>query len=254
MSDCSKTCHKVSHKKDKCVVVVKGPRGSTGATGSIGRTGSTGETGPCCTGPTGPTGRTGPTGPTGPAGATGPTGQTGIQGATGATGPTGRTGPTGPAGPAGATGPTGAFPFVPKWSAGASTMVTFIPGQVRTDVYNISIVPNDGNYNTGTSSYTIPITGVYNIYAQVILQSFSAIGTTMTATLDILRIAPLTVLRQAVYLDFYAVSGQTFTLNAETLVPLVAGEVIQARITNSSSVAVLQIVTSGTEYHGSLAI
>ena len=44
-------------KKDKCVVIVKGPRGITGATGSTGATGATGSTG--ATGQIGATGATG---------------------------------------------------------------------------------------------------------------------------------------------------------------------------------------------------
>ena len=209
MSDCSKNSHKASHKKDKCVVVVRGPRGPTGSTGAIGRTGSTGPTGP-----TGATGRTGPTGPTGP------TGATGIQGLIG---------------PTGSTGPTGTIGILPYWSAGATGAVILAFGP-NTNFYRGEFLDNFNGYNDATSTYTVQQNGVYTVNAQVTLLFTKAVpGLQSTAFASLAIRKNGATIAQAVTTHIMSGTDANYriTLDTSTIDTFVVGNTIDFLINNT---------------------
>ena len=156
-----------------------------GLTGDRGSPGPAGPVGPA--GPSGPMGSTGLPGPQGPASTTpGPTGQTGATGATGSAGPVGPQGPVGPSGgPQGPQGPVG-----PQGPAGSATAPTSfadvnnggatqaIPSGAFTKI-TMGAVANDasGRWNTSTSTYTCPVSGVYQITALIRAETSSLSGT-----------------------------------------------------------------------------
>jgi hypothetical protein len=147
-----------------------GQIGATGSTGQIGATGTTGFTGSTgFTGQTGSTGRTGSTGQIGATGTTGFTGSTGQNGATGSTGQIGATGDTGAIGPTGSTGaigPTGSsgvnaqdYAFINRTNTAPTTIPTTI-----TTISNFATISPGSNWTTnGTTTLTVPNTGVYSI-------------------------------------------------------------------------------------------
>ena len=171
---------------------VAGTATNTGATGPTGLKGETGYTGPQST-VTGPTGYTGPqstvTGPTGPqntvTGPTGYTGSTGLKGETGYTGPC-CTGPTGPQSTV--TGPTGPYSvssnYVGEFTNSSSSYFNIPNSSAVTDAsYNTTIVTVGGVALTSSPGQriNIPVTGIYEINYQILLNTSTGGGTINSA-------------------------------------------------------------------------
>ncbi|MBY9081977.1 collagen-like protein [Paenibacillus sp. HN-1] len=160
-------------------------------------------------------------------GATGPTGATGTNGATGATGATGETGATGlqgPAGPAGSTGATGTsvtsnYAFAQNASGTiavllGSGLVTLpdnqnIPAGITINGTNDTLtVTNAGNYFI---SYRINMTASLLTSSRILLNG-SSVPSTATASLA------------------------TTILQAQTIIPIAAGNTISLQISSTVSV------------------
>jgi hypothetical protein len=126
-------------------------------------------------GPPGIAGETGPTGPQGMPGIMGPIGPQGVQGETGITGITGAAGPAFTA-----TGVSGAIFTVDLTGTDVTgIMLTgFAANRVSNDIIHSDYtfnqpwtvnLPfyNDGNFDTATGIYTVPVSGVYNIEVMI---------------------------------------------------------------------------------------
>jgi len=116
----------------------------------------------------------GTVGPQGPKGDTGDTGPTGPKGDTGDTGDTGPQGPKGDKGDTGATGPPGLQNISSIYLNVSAPMST--AGGVIVIPFDTVLVNNNANFNIGTHIYTVPVTGVYEICLNVVLQWTSSGG------------------------------------------------------------------------------
>ncbi|MEA3191377.1 MAG: hypothetical protein QOD77_1959 [Thermoplasmata archaeon] len=216
-----------------------GPTGPEGPTGPQGPTGATGPQGPTGTmgpeGPMGPQGPQGPEGPMGLQGPQGPTGATGPQGATGPTGPQGATGPAGPQGTTGATGPQGPTGATgPQGSTGA-TGATTIGGSNGASVPNTAGSDNFYQPFVGGSSTTeslqqmpAPSSGTLkNLFVK--LDVAPGTGSSRTWTAELRKNGANTGI-------LCTVTGTATACNDVThTVPIVAGDLLDLRITSTGS-------------------
>jgi hypothetical protein len=159
----------------KCHPLCQGLQGGIGPQGPLG-----------LVGPTGPTGAQGDFGPQGPVGPIGPIGPTGAQGDVGPAGPRGPTGPTGPLGPLGPTGPTGPTSIVPggtgptgpTGATGPNTLGLGFAYALRQNaqtgiapdqIVSVNMIAiQSGGYLLSGGGISVPATGVYKVYYQVL--------------------------------------------------------------------------------------
>ncbi|EOP20029.1 exosporium leader peptide-containing protein [Bacillus toyonensis] len=148
---------------------------------------------------------------------TGPTGPTGITGETGLTGPTGETGATGPA------------PNINFRAEKIDQQFYPVPDIVQPVNFGKVIFNNGGGYSAGTSSFTAPVSGIYQFTVSV---AFGPDAVPFNMLIDITR-------------DFLPIAANTETSNTQipyppiinltTIINLAAGQVIRVRFVSSQT-------------------
>ncbi|MDA1681086.1 collagen-like protein, partial [Bacillus cereus group sp. TH152-1LC] len=156
---------------------------------------------------------------------TGEMGATGLPGPTGATGEMGATGLPGPTGATGVTGPMGsieAFPTGYVYQLATLTDATVVGGA---DIVFSNNGPLNGiTHTAGTTTVTVPTTGVYNLKFIVNITAGigSQIGIAVNGTVDASTVYPVLVAAGGIsgQAQLLLSAGDILTLRNNSAVPL----------------------------------
>lgn len=191
----------------------------------------------------------------GPRGLQGATGATGAIGVTGRTGATGLQGAQGVQGIQGVTGATGTIPSIPKFSATSSTVMILTPGQTSDGHFNAETIDTNNSYVPATSTYTIPISGIYTFYAQVLANSSILEGSGFASHSLALLVNNVIVSNATKNAFITSGSSESDTLNTSIKISLNIGDIVTARISNSVSsslgVSINFFLGTGSQFYGS---